>query len=168
MAWGSRREGRYNLDPDIRFFATPPHHGSLAQVWPLSQPCMATPHISMSTLRLYSAISLAHVCLRDFDEARVEACSLLTHQDTYQLCKFNDGVCPTAAQFVDHPADFCFRLPDHLSHEEGAMVEPLSVGVHAVRRAGVTPGKTVAIMGAGPIGEHHCCTLLLSHSSDAV
>ena len=56
-------------------------------------------------------------------------------------------------QFVDHPADFCFRLPDHLSHEEGAMVEPLSVGVHAVRRAGVSPGKTVAIMGAGPIGE---------------
>ena len=26
------REGRYNLDPDIKFFATPPHHGSLAQV----------------------------------------------------------------------------------------------------------------------------------------
>ena len=55
-------------------------------------------------------------------------------------------------QFVDHPADFCFRLPEHLTHEEGAMVEPLSVGVHAVRRAGVSPGKTVAIMGAGPIG----------------
>ena len=48
------------------------------------------------------------------------------------------------------------------------MVEPLSVGVHAVRRAGVTPGKTVAIMGAGPIGEHHCCTPSLLHSSDAV
>ena len=61
-----------------------------------------------------------------------------------------------AVQFVDHPADFCFRLPDHLSHEEGAMVEPLSVGVHAVRRAGVSPGKTVAIMGAGPIGEPFC------------
>lgn len=61
--------------------------------------------------------------------------------------------CMTLLQFVDHPADFCFRLPDHLSHEEGAMVEPLSVGVHAVRRAGVSPGKTVAIMGAGPIGE---------------
>ena len=32
------------------------------------------------------------------------------------------------------------------------MVEPLSVGVHAVRRGQVSPGKTVAIMGAGPIG----------------
>ena len=36
------------------------------------------------------------------------------------------------------------------------MVEPLSVGVHAVRRAGVSPGKTVAIMGAGPIGRSAC------------
>ena len=57
-------------------------------------------------------------------------------------------------QFVDHPADFCFRLPDHVSHEEGAMCEPLSVGVHACRRAAVGPGKRVAIMGAGPIGAH--------------
>ncbi len=39
------------------------------------------------------------------------------------------------------------------------MVEPLSVGVHAVRRAGVSPGKTVAIMGAGPIGRSACLWL---------
>ncbi len=79
-------------------------------------------------------------------------------------------------QFVDHPADFCFRLPDHLSHEEGAMVEPLSVGVHAVRRAGVSPGKTVAIMGAGPIGEAmhlsflclaSCCVEMISSAAPA-
>ncbi len=70
---------------------------------------------------------------------------------------------PAEMQFVDHPADFCFRLPEHLSHEEGAMVEPLSVGVHAVRRAQISPGKTVAIMGAGPIGE---CAELLPHPHD--
>ena len=51
-----------------------------------------------------------------------------------------------------HPADFCFALPENASYEEGALCEPLSVGVHAVRRAGVAPGKTVAIMGAGPVG----------------
>ena len=47
------------------------------------------------------------------------------------------------------------------------MVEPLSVGVHAVRRAGVSPGKTVAIMGAGPIGRSACLCLseLLSEKS---
>lgn len=36
--------------------------------------------------------------------------------------------------------------------EEGAMLEPLSVGVHGCRRAGVTIGSTVLILGAGPIG----------------
>ena len=35
------------------------------------------------------------------------------------------------------------------------MVEPLSVGVQAARKAGVCPGKSVAIMGAGPIGGGH-------------
>lgn len=32
------------------------------------------------------------------------------------------------------------------------MIEPLSNGIHACRRAGVEPGKTVAILGAGPMG----------------
>jgi len=39
-----------------------------------------------------------------------------------------------------------------VSFEEGALLEPLSVGVHACRRAGVTLGQTVLICGAGPIG----------------
>lgn len=36
--WSNKacREGRYNLCPDIKFFATPPHHGSLMQVQPAS------------------------------------------------------------------------------------------------------------------------------------
>ena len=55
-------------------------------------------------------------------------------------------------QYIDHPAAFCFPLAPNLTHEEGAMAEPLSVGVHACRRAGVCPGKNVAIIGAGPIG----------------
>ena len=62
--------GRYNLCPDIKFFATPPVHGSLAD-------------------------------------------------------------------FVDHPADFCFKLPDNVSHEDGAMAEPLSNGITACRRGQV-------------------------------
>ncbi|CAN0348042.1 unnamed protein product, partial [Ectocarpus sp. 13 AM-2016] len=41
-----------------------------------------------------------------------------------------------------------------MSLEEGAMCEPVSVGVHACRRAGIaaSPGQKVAILGAGPIG----------------
>ncbi|CAF0787014.1 unnamed protein product [Adineta steineri] len=56
------------------------------------------------------------------------------------------------ARYHTHAADFCFKLPDHVSYEEGAFCEPLSVGVHACRRAGVTIGSKVLITGAGPIG----------------
>jgi len=55
-------------------------------------------------------------------------------------------------QFIDHPAEFCFKLPEGVSFEEGAMCEPLSVGIHACRRGKVEPGKNVVILGAGPIG----------------
>ena len=44
------------------------------------------------------------------------------------------------------------RLLDHVTLEDGALLEPLSVGVQACRRAGVTLGSTVLITGAGPIG----------------
>lgn len=46
----------------------------------------------------------------------------------------------------------CFRLPSHVSLEEGALLEPLSVGVHACKKAGIAVGSTVVIFGAGPIG----------------
>lgn len=56
------------------------------------------------------------------------------------------------AETVSHPAALCFPLPENVSYEEAAMLEPLSVGLHAVRRGEVGPGKGVLIMGAGPIG----------------
>ena len=79
------RLGLYNLDPSVRFWATPPVHG----------------------------------CLR-----------------------------PT----VVHPAAFTFRLPDNVSFAEGAMVEPLAVGMHAAGKARLKPGDVAAVLGAGPIG----------------
>lgn len=54
--------------------------------------------------------------------------------------------------FVNHKADYCFKLPDHVSLEEGAMIEPLSTGIYAARVAPVRMGDTVIITGAGPIG----------------
>merc|ERR1712012_711979 len=55
-------------------------------------------------------------------------------------------------RFYVHAADFCYKLPDNMTLEEGALMEPLAVGVHACRRAGVELGKKVLICGAGPIG----------------
>jgi L-iditol 2-dehydrogenase len=54
--------------------------------------------------------------------------------------------------FVNHRADFCFKLPDNVSLEEGALIEPLSTGIYAARVAPVKMGDTVVITGAGPIG----------------
>jgi D-xylulose reductase len=79
------RLGLYNLDPSVRFWATPPVHG----------------------------------CLR-----------------------------PT----VIHPAAFTFKLPENVSFAEGAMVEPLAVGLHAASKARLKPGDVAAVLGAGPIG----------------
>jgi 2-desacetyl-2-hydroxyethyl bacteriochlorophyllide A dehydrogenase len=47
---------------------------------------------------------------------------------------------------------FVYRLPDHLSYEAGALIEPLAVAVHATRRAKIGLGDKVAIIGAGPVG----------------
>lgn len=58
----------------------------------------------------------------------------------------------TLTRYVAHEADFCFKLPDNISFEEGALLEPLSVVVHACRRAGMQMGHRVLVQGAGPIG----------------
>ncbi len=79
------KEGRYNLCPEVRFWATPPIDGSLCE-------------------------------------------------------------------YVIHPADFCYLLPNGVSTAEGAMMEPLAVGVHACNLAGVRGGDAVVVSGAGPIG----------------
>ena len=43
-------------------------------------------------------------------------------------------------------------LPDSVSFEDGALVEPLAVGMHACNRAALKPGDKIAVFGAGPIG----------------
>jgi D-xylulose reductase len=79
------RLGMYNIDPAVRFWATPPVHGILR---------------------------------------------------------------PTCV----HPEAFTFKLPENVSFAEGAMVEPLAVGVHAATKARIRPGDIALVMGAGPIG----------------
>jgi D-xylulose reductase len=78
-------QGLYNLDPEVRFWATPPIHG----------------------------------CLREA---------------------------------IVHPASLTFKLPDNVSFEEGALVEPLAIGVHSAKKARIAPGDTALVLGAGTIG----------------
>ena len=50
------------------------------------------------------------------------------------------------------PEGCCFPLPNAIDLELGALVEPLSIGVYAVRLARLRPGRPFAVLGAGPIG----------------
>jgi D-xylulose reductase len=54
--------------------------------------------------------------------------------------------------YVVHPAAFTFRLPDNVSFAEGAIVEPLAIGLQAAKKAAMAPGDVAVVIGAGTIG----------------
>ncbi|GHS96899.1 alcohol dehydrogenase [Synergistales bacterium] len=54
--------------------------------------------------------------------------------------------------YIAFPANLAFKLPDSISSKEGALIEPLAVGLEAADVAGVKLGSSVAILGAGCIG----------------
>ena len=56
------------------------------------------------------------------------------------------------SEYVVHPAAFTFKIPDNMSYTEGALVEPLAIGLHACNMGGVKLGQTVVILGSGCIG----------------
>ncbi|HPG20894.1 MAG TPA: NAD(P)-dependent alcohol dehydrogenase [Flexilinea sp.] len=56
------------------------------------------------------------------------------------------------ANYIVFPDNMCFKLPDQISTKEGALVEPLSVGMHAARQGEVRLGDQVIILGSGCIG----------------
>jgi (R,R)-butanediol dehydrogenase/meso-butanediol dehydrogenase/diacetyl reductase len=77
-------------------------------------------------------------------------------REQYQLCVrlaslglMTDGA---LAEVVLAPASMCAPLGDGVPSEHGALAEPLSVAVRAVRRAGVVAGASVGIVGAGTVG----------------
>ncbi len=74
----------------------------------------------------------------------------------YHLCtsvsfKYRHGQGAFAPYFVASE-DRIHRLPDNISYEEGALIEPLSVALHAVKKSGVRVGESCAVFGAGAIG----------------
>lgn len=58
----------------------------------------------------------------------------------------------TLAKYYILPEDFCYKLPEHISLEEGALLEPLAVGVHITRQSKLKHGDSIVIFGAGPVG----------------
>lgn len=75
----------------------------------------------------------------------------------YNLCPDVQFIsCPpyqgAMRNYLTHPAHLAYKLPDEVSSLEGALVEPLCVGMHAAQLGGVQLGDTVVILGAGCIG----------------
>jgi L-iditol 2-dehydrogenase len=68
----------------------------------------------------------------------------------------------TASEYFAVDAAKITPIPDDMSYNEGAMMEPLAVTVHAVKRAGNVKGLKIAVLGAGPIG------ILLAQSAKAM
>jgi L-iditol 2-dehydrogenase len=59
------------------------------------------------------------------------------------------------AEYVKAPADAVYRLPEDMSPEQAAYVEPLACAVHGQERADLRPGSTVVVLGGGPMGLVH-------------
>lgn len=74
----------------------------------------------------------------------------------YHLCEqisfqYRQGQGGFTTHFIAHES-WVHILPEGLSYEEGALIEPLSVAVHAVKKSGLAMGHRAAIFGDGPIG----------------
>ena len=78
---------------------------------------------------------------------------LCQHKTTFST----DGWMGSFAEFVVAKQNMLYRVPEHVTFTAAALVEPLSIGVHAVRLAGDLANKSVTIIGAGNIGL--CCTV---------
>ncbi|MCH4200978.1 2,3-butanediol dehydrogenase [Clostridium tyrobutyricum] len=75
----------------------------------------------------------------------------------YNLCEslgFH-GLCGSGGGFAEYtvfPEEYVHKIPDSMSYEEAALVEPIAVALHSVRIADFNIGDTALVLGAGPIG----------------
>lgn len=56
------------------------------------------------------------------------------------------------SEYFYAPRHRVYKLPESLTYEEGTLIEPLSVALHAVKKSGITIGQTSAVIGGGAIG----------------
>ncbi|KAF2737140.1 GroES-like protein [Polyplosphaeria fusca] len=73
----------------------------------------------------------------------------------------------TLARFYTLPEDYCYKLPEGMSLEEGALIEPTAVAVHITRQAAVKPGDSVVVFGAGPVGLL-CCAVAKAYGAKKI
>ena len=81
-------------------------------------------------------------------QCRAGAYNLCPSMEFYATPPIDGAFC----QYVTIQSDFAYEIPDSMSFEAGALCEPLSVAIAAVRKARIVPGSSILIAGAGPIG----------------
>lgn len=75
----------------------------------------------------------------------------------YNLCSalgFH-GLCGSGGGFAEYtvfPEEFVHKIPDNMSYEQAALIEPMAVALHSIRRANFKTGDTAIVLGSGPIG----------------
>ncbi|KAJ6276658.1 chaperonin 10-like protein [Bipolaris maydis] len=73
----------------------------------------------------------------------------------------------TLARYYTLPEDYCYKLPQNMSMEEGALIEPTAVAVHITRQAAIKPGDSVVVFGAGPVGLL-CCAVAKAYGAKKI
>ena len=82
-----------------------------------------------------------------------QCCQGRVHTCRHQRFLGCPGQLPGAlAEYLVMPAECCYPVPDSMTPDQVALVEPLSIGLYAQRMAQARPGSKVAILGSGPIG----------------
>jgi (R,R)-butanediol dehydrogenase / meso-butanediol dehydrogenase / diacetyl reductase len=71
------------------------------------------------------------------------------------------------AQFAAAPASICVEIPDGCADLDAALAQPLAVGLHSVRRSGLSPGDSLVLLGVGAIGSF-ICTALGGHDGPVI
>ncbi|RDW76982.1 putative sorbitol dehydrogenase-2 [Coleophoma cylindrospora] len=74
----------------------------------------------------------------------------------------------TLQEFIHQEAEFCYKLPENVPLEMGAILEPLSVAMHSSRRANLAPKSKVLIFGAGAVGLLCAATAKVNGASEVI
>jgi L-iditol 2-dehydrogenase len=82
-------------------------------------------------------------------EGRYNICKEMRFRSSAKAFPHAQG---TLQECINHPARWCYKLPDDMSLDLGALLEPLGVGIQACKRAQLAPGSTVLVFGAGAVG----------------
>ncbi|KAK4200141.1 chaperonin 10-like protein [Triangularia verruculosa] len=86
-----------------------------------------------------------HLCLH----GRYNICPEMKFRSSAKAWPHAQG---TLQEEIVHPGKWCHKLPEGVSLEDGALVEPMAVALHALRRARLEEGAKVLVFGAGTVG----------------